>query len=126
MLYAFWNVFAEDFTSLVFYIGLTMTIILAHKTTTSVASHFRSSEAMHWQYVCPIDNRPYHMPEHIAHSRPIIHWLIRITMRKDGPDDDSEAESLLYVKKNHSIQQGGNQFCNAHLYPLSLKSTVLS
>ncbi|MFS0561391.1 hypothetical protein AB1K91_11675 [Terribacillus sp. 179-K 1B1 HS] len=125
MLYAFWNMFADDFTSLVFYIGLTMTLILAHRTTTKVTSRFRTSDVMQWQYVYSLDNWQSHTPTTISYSRPIVHWLARTTMRKDGPDDDGEAASCLYPYKNQSIQQGGKTICNAHLYPLSSKSTVL-
>ncbi|MFP7495087.1 hypothetical protein SFC66_15025 [Terribacillus saccharophilus] len=126
MLYAFWNMFADDFSSMAFYIGLTMTFILAHRTTTTVASRFRASHSMQWQYVCSLDSWQSQTPITISYSKPIVHWLARTTMRKDGPDDDGEAASCLYPVMNHSIQQGGNIICNAHLYPLSLKSTVSS
>ncbi|AIF65430.1 hypothetical protein [Terribacillus saccharophilus] len=124
MLYAFWNMFADDFTSLVFYIGLTMTFILAHRTTTKVTSRFRAGDAMQWQHVCTLDSWQSHTPTTVCYSKPIVHWLARTTMRKDGPDDDGEAASCLYPD-NQSIQQGGKTNCNAHLYPHSLKSTVL-
>ncbi|WP_340082677.1 hypothetical protein [Terribacillus sp. FSL K6-0262] len=126
MLYAFWNMFADDFTSLVFYIGLTMTFILAHRTTTKVASRFHASDMMQWQHVCALDSWKSHAPATITFSRPIVHWLARTTMRKDGPDDDGETAPCLYPNKIQSIQQGGKTICSAHLYPLSLKSTVSS